>query len=108
MKEKPIVEEFSHYEIHGVVKIEDWSGRTGCIKMRNVKVKDIDLSDHKKVIDFINDNGFGCKQYLAAIVDVFKVYMYGGKIFWYGDEFNILHPNEKVSKKDINAMLDCI
>lgn len=110
-EEKPLIEKFSHYEILGAVKIEAWGGGKGLINMSPITIfpiQNINLEDHKNCIQFLNDAGFGCKKYLAAFVNVWKVYDHGGRMLWYVDSFNLQNPNETVSHEDLEALENCI
>lgn len=107
-KEAPLVENFSHYEIRGLVKIEAWDGSIGFIRMKPIQVfssQNIDLEVHQKCIQFINDAGFGCKEKLAAVIDVWKVYEFGGKFHWYSDSFDLLNPDNKLSEEEVNQFI---
>ena len=116
-EEAPLVEKFSHYEILGAVKVETWDGSEGYIRMEPRRVypnpwedfldQKIDLENHENCIQFLNDGGVGCKQIIAAIVDVWKCYEKGGRVFWYGDNFNLRNPGEPVSEKDLDELNDC-
>lgn len=116
-EEAPLIEKFSHYEIHGAVKIEAWGGGEGYIRMEPKKVypdmcgyylgEKIDLENHQNCIQFLNDSGFGCKQIVAAIVDVWKCYEKGGRVFWYGDNFNLQNSGEPVSEEDLDELNRC-
>ena len=107
MKEEvPLVEKFSHYEIHGAVKVEAWGGGEGYIRMEPKKVylnQNIDLENHQNCIQFINEGGL-CFRRMAAIVDVWKCYEKGGRVYWYGDNFNLRNPDEPVSEEDLDEL----
>ena len=107
-EEEPLVEKFSHYEILGAVKVDVWGGGEEYIQMESKRVyvdQNIDLENHQNCIQFINDGGFvRCKQIIAAIVDVWKCYENGGRVFWYGDNFNLQNPYEPVSEEDLNEL----
>ena len=107
--EKPLVEKFSNYEITGLVKLEDWTGNIGVIKMTPAiihKNQFIDLNNHQNCIEYINDAGFGCKNKLAAIITVWKVYEHGGKVIWYSDSFNLQNLNKKLSQEEYNSLIE--
>ena len=106
-EEAPLVEKFSHYEILGAVKVEAWGGGEGYIRMEPKRVyldQKIDLENHQNCIQFLNDGGFGCKQIIAAIVDVWKCYEKGGRVFWYGENFNLRNPDKPVSEEDLDEL----
>ena len=113
MKEEAALVEkfqFSHYEILGAVKIEDWDGNEGYILMEPKSIhlnQKIDLENHQNCIQFLNDGGFGCKQIIAAIVGVWKCYEKGGRVFWYEENFNLQNPDEPVSEEDLNELNNC-
>lgn len=109
IKEAPLVENFAYYEIHGIVKIEAWDGSIGFIKMKPIQVfpnEKINIEDHQECIQFINNVGFGCKEKLAAVIDVWKVYDFGGKIHWYSELFDLLDPDKKLSLEEVNQFYD--
>lgn len=109
-EEAPLVEKFSHYEILGEVKVEAWGGGEGYIRMEPKRVyldQKIDLENHQNCIQFLNDAGFGCKEIVAAIVDVWKCYEKGGRVFWYGDNFNLRNPDKPVSEEDLDELNNC-
>lgn len=103
MREEPIICEFKYYEIWGIVKLEARDGTTGIIGMIP-SITDIDLNDHLNCIPFINDSGFGSKHFIAATIDVYKVYENNAKKFWYSDNLNLIDPTKPVSEEDLNDL----
>lgn len=63
--------DFSGYEIRGAAAISMWGGGEAVIKMDDFTMDKIGLH---KLIENINDGGFGCESIDGAIVDIYETY----------------------------------
>ena len=87
------------YTITGEATLNLWGGGEGVIPMKPVIIPELETV---RVLEAINDNGFGCESFAGARVDIYRTYERGVKVYLKSVEFTqedlrgITNPRENV------------
>lgn len=71
----------SSYSIEGYVNVTFWGGDKGVLQMSPFSFE-LGKLTHKKLLNEINDGGFGVRSINSAEIDIFLNYTNGEKIFY--------------------------
>lgn len=79
MKKKTITLKKTGYQIEGTAHLKLWGGGESDIDMYSRQIKG--RLTKQKLLDCINDSGFGCEQIISANLRIYELYENGYTLF---------------------------